>query len=378
MADRDGRDDDLAAAGSHRDEAGVGAAAVAGDLGDRGRRRGAGGSRPGVAGTWCSPSRGRRCCARSGATTSGSSKTTGCGSRKYFAGDGAKKDDDGDIWLLGRVDDVMLVSGHNIDDRGRVGARLASFGRRGGGGRCGGPQTTGQAIVAFAICGTASAEDAGLVADLRNHVDDAGADRQAEAGCCRWPSCPRLGPGRSCGGCCATWRRTGSWGCHDVDGLHGDGSHPGEAAGGAERGLRVSPTTRPLGVWGPYAPPHPHLAPCGLPRALLGASARAPRAGIAPPDHPALVRPRGAWTRPRPGFPAARPPVPLPGAPRQHAAGLAGLVLGLDSREVSVESATTAPPPRRQSSSCRACPRASARPLTPLAHHMSVTRNISP
>ena len=32
----------------------------------------------------------------------------------YFAGDGAKKDTDGDLWLLGRVDDVMLVSGHNI------------------------------------------------------------------------------------------------------------------------------------------------------------------------------------------------------------------------------------------------------------------------
>ena len=32
----------------------------------------------------------------------------------YFAGDGAKKDEDGDLWLLGRVDDVMLVSGHNI------------------------------------------------------------------------------------------------------------------------------------------------------------------------------------------------------------------------------------------------------------------------
>jgi acetyl-CoA synthetase len=28
----------------------------------------------------------------------------------YFAGDGAKKDEDGDIWLLGRVDDVMNVS----------------------------------------------------------------------------------------------------------------------------------------------------------------------------------------------------------------------------------------------------------------------------
>src|SRR3712207_9385406 len=32
----------------------------------------------------------------------------------YFAGDGAKKDADGNIWLLGRVDDVMNVSGHRI------------------------------------------------------------------------------------------------------------------------------------------------------------------------------------------------------------------------------------------------------------------------
>jgi acetyl-CoA synthetase len=33
---------------------------------------------------------------------------------KYFAGDGAKKDDDGDVWLLGRVDDVINVSGHRL------------------------------------------------------------------------------------------------------------------------------------------------------------------------------------------------------------------------------------------------------------------------
>ena len=32
----------------------------------------------------------------------------------YFAGDGAKKDEDGDLWLLGRVDDVMNVSGHRL------------------------------------------------------------------------------------------------------------------------------------------------------------------------------------------------------------------------------------------------------------------------
>ena len=32
----------------------------------------------------------------------------------YFAGDGARIDEDGDFWLLGRVDDVMNVSGHRI------------------------------------------------------------------------------------------------------------------------------------------------------------------------------------------------------------------------------------------------------------------------
>jgi acetyl-CoA synthetase len=36
------------------------------------------------------------------------------GAGLYFAGDGAKKDDDGDLWLLGRVDDVMNVSGHRL------------------------------------------------------------------------------------------------------------------------------------------------------------------------------------------------------------------------------------------------------------------------
>jgi acetyl-CoA synthetase len=33
---------------------------------------------------------------------------------KYFPGDGCKVDGDGSYWLLGRVDDIMLVSGHNI------------------------------------------------------------------------------------------------------------------------------------------------------------------------------------------------------------------------------------------------------------------------
>ena len=36
------------------------------------------------------------------------------GERVYFPGDGARQDEDGDFWLLGRVDDVMNVSGHRL------------------------------------------------------------------------------------------------------------------------------------------------------------------------------------------------------------------------------------------------------------------------
>jgi acetyl-CoA synthetase len=50
----------------------------------------------------------------------------------YFAGDGAKKDEDGHVWLLGRVDGV---GPQHLHDGGRVGARLAPQGRRGGGRR---------------------------------------------------------------------------------------------------------------------------------------------------------------------------------------------------------------------------------------------------
>ncbi|WP_089154531.1 acetate--CoA ligase [Micromonospora sp. NBS 11-29] len=92
----------------------------------------------------------------------------------YFAGDGAKKDDDGHIWLLGRVDDVMLVSGHNISTT-EVESALVSHPSVAEAAVVGATDpTTGQAIVAFAIP-RGSAETAGdqgeqLIAELRNHV----------------------------------------------------------------------------------------------------------------------------------------------------------------------------------------------------------------
>ena len=91
----------------------------------------------------------------------------------YFAGDGAKLDDDGAIWLLGRVDDVMNVSGHRISTT-EVESALVSHPAVAEAAVVGAADdTTGQGIVAFVILrgGVESGADGGqLIADLRNHV----------------------------------------------------------------------------------------------------------------------------------------------------------------------------------------------------------------
>jgi acetyl-CoA synthetase len=88
----------------------------------------------------------------------------------YFAGDGAKLDDDGAIWLLGRVDDVMNVSGHRISTT-EVESALVSHPVVAEAAVVGASdETTGQGIVAFVIL-TADAQDGPeLVQELRKHV----------------------------------------------------------------------------------------------------------------------------------------------------------------------------------------------------------------
>ena len=92
---------------------------------------------------------------------------------RYFAGDGAKLDEDGYLWLLGRVDDVMLVSGHNISttevesalvDHPSV-AEAAVVGAK--------DATTGQAVIAFVTlkAGTSAAAPSDAHGQaLRAHV----------------------------------------------------------------------------------------------------------------------------------------------------------------------------------------------------------------
>jgi acetyl-CoA synthetase len=89
----------------------------------------------------------------------------------YFAGDGAKKDEDGDLWLLGRVDDVMNVSGHRISTT-EVESALVSHPAVAEAAVVGANDpTTGQAIVAFVILrGSAADGGADMLTELRNHV----------------------------------------------------------------------------------------------------------------------------------------------------------------------------------------------------------------
>jgi acetyl-CoA synthetase len=88
----------------------------------------------------------------------------------YFAGDGARIDEEGDFWLLGRVDDVMNVSGHRIStievesalvDHAKV-AEAAVCGRK--------DETTGQAIVAFVSLKGGDDGSPEMMVELREHV----------------------------------------------------------------------------------------------------------------------------------------------------------------------------------------------------------------
>ena len=90
----------------------------------------------------------------------------------YFAGDGAKLDNDGAIWLMGRVDDVMNVSGHRISTT-EVESALVSHPSVAEAAVVGAAdEMTGQGIVAFVILrgGVPSAGGEELVKELRAHV----------------------------------------------------------------------------------------------------------------------------------------------------------------------------------------------------------------
>ncbi|WP_344306338.1 acetate--CoA ligase, partial [Brevibacterium samyangense] len=89
---------------------------------------------------------------------------------KYFAGDGARLDEDGDVWFLGRVDDVMNVSGHRLSTA-EIESALVSHDAVAEAAVVGATdETSGQAVVAFVILRGTAHEDPGMVEELRAHV----------------------------------------------------------------------------------------------------------------------------------------------------------------------------------------------------------------
>ena len=88
----------------------------------------------------------------------------------YFAGDGAKRDEDGYYWLLGRVDDVMNVSGHRLSTT-EIESALVSHPAVAEAAVVGGPDpVTGEAINAFVILRLGFEPTMDLGEELRGHV----------------------------------------------------------------------------------------------------------------------------------------------------------------------------------------------------------------
>src|SRR5690349_9736975 len=88
----------------------------------------------------------------------------------YFAGDGAKRDTEGYFWLLGRVDDVMNVSGHRLSTT-EIESALVSHPAVAEAAVVGGPDpVTGEAINCFVILRKGIDPDDALAKELRDHV----------------------------------------------------------------------------------------------------------------------------------------------------------------------------------------------------------------
>jgi acetyl-CoA synthetase len=90
----------------------------------------------------------------------------------YFPGDGVKRDDEGYFWLLGRVDDIMLIAGHNISTTEVESALVShpSVAESAVVGRA--DPVTGQAIAAFVTLRGGFVGDDALLNELRDHVAD--------------------------------------------------------------------------------------------------------------------------------------------------------------------------------------------------------------
>ncbi|MEJ7721614.1 MAG: hypothetical protein WKF58_14795 [Ilumatobacteraceae bacterium] len=121
---------------------------------------------------------------------------------RYFAGDGARADSDGYFWVMGRIDDVMNVSGHRISTS-EVESALVSHPAVAEAAVVGANDPmTGQAIIAYVITrGTAQVE---VKVSCASTSPPRSARSRSRRRSTSRPICRRRAAARSCGACCAT------------------------------------------------------------------------------------------------------------------------------------------------------------------------------
>ena len=128
----------------------------------------------------------------------------------YLTGDSARRDEDGYFWIIGRVDDVIKVSGYRLGTA-EIESALVSHPAVAEAAAIGLPhEIKGHAIHAFVILrqGFTGIEGTGRgAAPARRHGDRA--DRQARGDRVRDSRCPRPAPARSCAAC----SRPAPWAC---------------------------------------------------------------------------------------------------------------------------------------------------------------------
>ena len=127
----------------------------------------------------------------------------------YFTADGARRDEDGYFWIMGRVDDVLNVAGHRLSTM-EVESALVHHPKVAEAAVVGKPDDIkGEGIACFVTLKAGFEASEPLKKELREHV-------AKEIG--RWPGptrfalrmgCRRRAPARSCAGCCATLPRIG-------------------------------------------------------------------------------------------------------------------------------------------------------------------------
>ena len=134
------------------------------------------------------------------------------GAETYLVGDAARRDADGYLWVIGRIDDVVNVSGHRLSTAEVESAIVAHpdvaeaavIGQH--------DEDTGQAIVAFVTLQGDLEGDEPTVEGIRD--DGRRADRQvraARSGSSGRTTCRRRARARSCAACCATSPRGARW-----------------------------------------------------------------------------------------------------------------------------------------------------------------------